>query len=114
MKLYFSRRRKVVILAMATTLLSLSLYSVNQALVNFDFLSNEVSYSTQAPSIILKNQPNDTGFNSPVANTVFVAPKIETPKEKIENPVKPQIVTPKIEKIEPLPEKVTPKPIRRI
>ncbi|WP_155265578.1 hypothetical protein [Mesomycoplasma ovipneumoniae] len=55
MKLYFSRRRKVVILAMATTLLSLSLYSVNQALVNFDFLSNEVSYSTQAPSIILKN-----------------------------------------------------------
>ncbi|MDW2829471.1 putative immunoglobulin-blocking virulence protein [Mesomycoplasma ovipneumoniae] len=114
MKLYFSRRRKVVIVAMATALLSLSLFSINQTLVNFDFLSNEVSYSTQAPSIISKNQPNDTAFNSPVANTVFVPPKVETPKEKIENPVKPQIVTPKIEKIDPLPEKVTPKPIKRI
>ncbi|MDW2834438.1 putative immunoglobulin-blocking virulence protein [Mesomycoplasma ovipneumoniae] len=114
MRLYFSRRRKVVIIAMATALLSLSLFSINQSLLNFDFLSNEVSYSTQAPSIISKNQPNDTGFNSPVANTVFVPPKVETPKEKIENPVKPQIVTPKIEKIEPLPEKITPKPVKRI
>lgn len=43
MKLYFSRRRKVVIVAMATALLSLSLFSINQSLLNFDFLSNEVS-----------------------------------------------------------------------
>ncbi|AJR12593.1 Uncharacterised protein [Mesomycoplasma dispar] len=107
MVIYFSRRRKLIIGAAGMTFLVVSSFVVKESLANFDFLPTQISYSTNAPSTIVKARPNDTGFNSPVANTNFVPPK---PEKKVENPVKPQIVVPKVEKVDPLPEKIESKP----
>lgn len=77
MVIYFSRRRKLIIGAAGMTFLVVSSFVVKESLANFDFLPTQISYSTNAPSTIVKARPNDTGFNSPVANTNFVPPKPE-------------------------------------
>lgn len=83
--------------------------AVNEILASFNSETVRVSYSTSAPSTIAKNRPNDTGFNSPVANTDFVPPK--PVEKKPENPVKPEVVVPKVEKVDPIPE--TPKEVKK-
>ncbi|MBG0730924.1 putative immunoglobulin-blocking virulence protein [Mycoplasma sp. 'Moose RK'] len=104
MIVHLTRRRKYVVAVVGFTMAAFASLAIKEILANFDSSTIRVSYSTAAPSTIAKNRPNDTGFNSPVANSKFVPPK--PVEKKPENPVKPEIIVPKVEKVEPLPEKI--------
>ncbi|CAT05037.1 Uncharacterised protein [Mesomycoplasma conjunctivae] len=73
MKFHLSKRRKVLIGIVASSLVAATSLVASQNPYS-NGLGNilHVSYISSAPSSILKNQPNEQDFNSPVTNSEFV------------------------------------------
>lgn len=100
-KLYLTRRTKFVIGISTIASIGVFSFGLTTNLFNFSyFASQNIIYSTSAPSTIEKNSANDRTFESPVSNVKFVPPKapekVETIK-KVEAPKTDQsnIIPPK-------------------
>ncbi|WNM13167.1 putative immunoglobulin-blocking virulence protein [Mesomycoplasma ovipneumoniae] len=107
---YVSKRKKYLIGAAASAVAVSFSFALNEVINNFNWEPPLVAYSPQAPSIILKNIPNDTAFNSPVTNSEYIPVKKPEPK-KIESPT-PVTQPQKVEKIPPKVE--IPKQVKKI
>ncbi|MBG0730884.1 putative immunoglobulin-blocking virulence protein [Mycoplasma sp. 'Moose RK'] len=94
---HLSRRKKMITIALASPVVIFGAY-LTSSLINHIYASEQIKYSTIAPSTILKNRPNDTGFRSPVANTDYVSPP---PAKKLPEAPKPS-PGPKIEVEKPI------------
>ncbi len=107
---YVSKRKKYLIGAAASAIAVSFSFALNEVVNNFNWESPLVAYSPEAPSIILKNIPNDTAFNSPVTNSKFIPIQKPEPK-KIESDT-PVVQPQKVEKIPPKVE--IPKQVKKI
>ncbi|WP_341492334.1 putative immunoglobulin-blocking virulence protein [Mesomycoplasma ovipneumoniae] len=107
---YVSKRKKYLIGAAASAIAVSFSFALNEVVNNFNWESPLVAYSPEAPSIILKNIPNDTAFNSPVTNSKFIPVQKPEPK-KIESDT-PVVQPQKVEKIPPKVE--IPKQVKKI
>ncbi|WP_337898254.1 hypothetical protein [Mesomycoplasma ovipneumoniae] len=115
MQIYVPRRRKLIILAASAMVLVGGSFA-SSLVNNFISSSHEIHYSSSSPSIVIKNNPNDLTYVSPVVNSDFkpqennqpkvdlVKPKEETPKPiikqetpKVETKIKEPVVITKIE-----------------
>ncbi|WP_341494021.1 putative immunoglobulin-blocking virulence protein [Mesomycoplasma ovipneumoniae] len=94
MQIYVPRRRKLIILASSAMVLVGGSFA-SSLVNNFISSSNEIHYSSSSPSIVIKNNPNDLTYVSPVVNSDFKpqennGPKVDLVKPKEETP-KPEI-----------------------
>lgn len=77
MVLRLTKKTKIIIGLLGTIVAVPAIFAISESSNNFDigYVSN-VYYSSSAPSIILKNKPNDTSFSSPVSNSEYVKPPV--------------------------------------
>lgn len=99
---YVSKRKKYLIGAAASAIAVSFSFALNEVVNNFNWESPLVAYSPEAPSIILKNIPNDTAFNSPVTNSKFIPVQKPEPKKiesntPVDQPQKVEKIPPKVE-----------------
>ncbi|MDO6829792.1 putative immunoglobulin-blocking virulence protein [Mesomycoplasma ovipneumoniae] len=99
---YVSKRKKYLIGAAVSTIAVSFSFALNEVVNNFNWESPLVAYSPEAPSIILKNIPNDTAFNSPVTNSKFIPVQKPEPKKiesdtPVDQPQKVEKIPPKVE-----------------
>lgn len=100
-RLHLTKRTKIIIGFSAIAFVGLTSFGLTNNLTNFNYFTTQnIVYSTSAPSTIEKNSVNDRNFTSPVANVKFV-PK---PPEKITPPSK-KVETPKVDQINVVPQK---------
>ncbi|MHA0314938.1 hypothetical protein [Mesomycoplasma ovipneumoniae] len=93
MQIYVPRRRKLIILASSAMVLVGGSFA-SSLVNNFISSSHEIHYSSSSPSIVIKNNPNDLTYVSPVVNSDFKpqennGPKVDLVKPKEEAPKPP-------------------------
>lgn len=77
MILKLTKKTKIIVGLVGVIVALPSFFAISQSSNNFEIGSTpNVYYSSLAPSIILKNKPNDNGFSSPVSNSKFIKPPV--------------------------------------